>query len=332
MNNTNFKNFFKKVWDNSNILIDADNFNLKILTAILFLGRHQIELGEEITFNLNQIRKLLGLEGSIYTYCRIENAIFYFKINFYKCKLKNNRERIAHAIKAFEKPMNDIYFNKEWRVEIDSVLREQIIQLYFHDSFNENDNPFIYELINSDKILFPNYFFLNYHSLSDGSVKLYFAMKLQAKLTRKDEWEIDEISEFTGIGKSTSYRIIKNLIQFDLVRKHAGSRRTQKKAIYIINKNLKFNNGYTPFEIKTIKNMLNNAEKKLTDGEIKLYSYLYYLTDGKGEIKKSQAEIGRLIGRERNTISELTDILHEKGYIIKETYIDGNQTRCRYII
>ena len=51
------------------------------------------------------------------------------------------------------------------------------------------------------------------------------------------------------------------------------------------------------------------------------------------EIKKSQAEIGRLIGRKRNTISELTDVLHEKGYIMKETYIgEDNQTRCRYII
>jgi hypothetical protein len=137
MDSTKFETFFKKVWDKSNILIDANNFNLKTLTVILFLGRHQIELGEEITFNLNQIRELLGLEDSIYTYHRIENAIFYFKINFYKCKLKNNRERIAHAIKAFEKPMNDIYFNKEWRVEIDSVLREQILQSNFHDLCTE---------------------------------------------------------------------------------------------------------------------------------------------------------------------------------------------------
>jgi hypothetical protein len=137
MDSTKFETFFKKVWDKSNILIDANNFNLKTLTVILFLGRHQIELGEEITFNLNQIRELLGLEDYIYTYHQIENAIFYFKINFYKCKLKNNRERIAHAIKAFEKPKNDIYFNKEWRVEIDSVLREQILQSNFHDLCTE---------------------------------------------------------------------------------------------------------------------------------------------------------------------------------------------------
>ncbi len=51
------------------------------------------------------------------------------------------------------------------------------------------------------------------------------------------------------------------------------------------------------------------------------------------EIKKSQAEIGRLISRKKNTISELTDILHEKGYIVKGTYVgEGNQSRCRYVI
>jgi len=137
MDSTNFETFFKKVWDKSNILIDADDFNLKTLTAIIFQGRHQIKLGEEITFNFNQIRELLGLEDSIYTYHRIENAIFYFKINFFKCKLTNNRERIFHAIKAFEKPMNDINFEKEWRVEIDSVLRERILQSDFHDLFTE---------------------------------------------------------------------------------------------------------------------------------------------------------------------------------------------------
>lgn len=333
MDSTIFETFYKKVWDKSNILIDANNFNLKTLTTILFLGRHQIELGEEITFNLNKIRELLGLEDSIYTYHRIENAIFYFKINFYKCKLKNNRERIAHAIKAFEKPMNDINFEKEWSVEIDSVLREQILQSYSNDSFCENDEPFECELINSENILIPNQFFSYYHSLSGGAVKLYFSIKLQEQLTRNEKLEIDDIVEFTSISKPAFYRVIKNLIQFDLIRKHAGSRRTQEKAIYRINKNLKLNNGYTSFEIETINNMINNTEKKLTDGEIKLYSYLCYLTGGKGEIKKSQAEIGRLIGRERNTISELTDILHEKGYIIKETYIgEDNQTRCRYII
>lgn len=83
MENINLETFFKKVWDKSNILIDADNFNLKTLTAIIFQGRHQIKLGEEITFNFNQIRELLGLEDSIYAYRRIENAIFYFKINFF---------------------------------------------------------------------------------------------------------------------------------------------------------------------------------------------------------------------------------------------------------
>lgn len=137
MDSSNFEIFFKKVWDKSYVLIDADEFNLKILTAIIFYGRHQIKLGEEITFNLKQIRELLGFEDSIYTYHRIENAIFYFKINFYKCKLKNNRERIAHAIKAFEKPMDDINSEKEWRVEIDSVLRERILQSNFHDLFTE---------------------------------------------------------------------------------------------------------------------------------------------------------------------------------------------------
>ena len=316
MANTNLENFFEQIWDKKIDLSEAD-FNLKTLTAILYLGRYQINRGDDrITFNFHQIRELLNLDDSVTINQQIEKAIFqlYFK-PFKYYKLIGNCSWYVRVIRIIMKSSDDTDFKKEWGVIIDSVLLEHIFQSYFK------------------KILIPNQFFLNYHLLSDEAIKLYFSMTLQEQLAGNKEWRIDEIMNFASIGKSTFYRIIKNIIQFDLIRKHASSRRTQEKAIYRINKNLKHNNGYTPFEIETINNMLNNAEKKLTNGEIKLYSYICYLTGGKGEIKKSQAEIGRLIGRKRNTISELTDVLHEKGYIMKETYIgEDNQTRCRYII
>jgi len=39
----------------SDILIVANDFELIVLTVILFIGRQQIEKGEPITFSLNQM-------------------------------------------------------------------------------------------------------------------------------------------------------------------------------------------------------------------------------------------------------------------------------------
>lgn len=120
----NLKTFLKRVDDNNDILINVDDFCLKTLIAIIFYGRQQLKLEEKITFKLTGIKELLELEDSEYTYHRIENAIFYLTNSYFKCKLPNNCERIFYAIKAIEKPIDDIYFNKEWKVEIDSFLRE----------------------------------------------------------------------------------------------------------------------------------------------------------------------------------------------------------------
>ncbi|SHJ14355.1 hypothetical protein [Lutispora thermophila] len=316
MANTNFENFLEQIWDKKIDLSEAD-FNLKTLTAILYLGRYQINRGDDrITFNFHQIRELLNLDDSVPINQQIKKAIFqlYFK-PFKYYKLIGNCSWYLRVIRGIMKSSDDTEFKKEWAVIIDSVLLEHILQSYFK------------------KILIPNQFFLNYHLLSDEAIKLYFSMKLQEQLAGNKEWRIDEIMEFASICKSTFYRSIKYLIQFDLVKKHAGNRRRYEKATYSINKNHTANKGYTPFSASVINNMLYNTTKKLKNGEIKLYSYLCYLAGGIGEIRKSPAEIGLLIGKEPNLISKLADILHEKDYIIKETYIgEDNQSCCRYII
>lgn len=296
MSNKYFESLFNKLWninnaligvDNYNTLIDAHNLNFRILTAIIFQGMHQIIRGNEITFNFNQIRELLGLEDSVYTYHQIEQAIFYFKGNLIKYKYTNNCIRFFNVINTIKKPVNDIYFEKEWSIGIDGVFKEKILDSYLYDLtcendelYCENEKSFECELNSSEKILIPNQFFSYIASLSYGAVKLYFSMILQEHLTQKEKWEIDEIIKFANVSKAAFYRFMNSLVQLDLIKKYKGNRSIQQKSVYIINKNPKLNDGYTPFKIETINFMLNNAEDKLTFKLIKLYPFLVYLEGG----------------------------------------------------
>lgn len=189
-------------------------------------------------------------------------------------------------------------------------------------------------ILHSGKILIPNQIFSLYDTLSDGAVKLYFSMKAQEQLSPKKRWEIEEIITFTTISKATFHRNIKELIQFSLVGKHPGNRRAKEKTTYSIYKTYSFPKGFTLFDVGTIENMIHHERKKLTDGEIKLFTYLHYITGNKGEAWKSQDEIAIAIGKKRNSVSEMTQNLHEKEYIIKETYTgeEDNKLHCRYIV
>jgi len=132
MANTNFENFFNHIWDNNIDLIEAD-FYLKILTAILYLGRHQISRGDDkITFNFYQIRELLNLDDSVSINQQIKRAIFqlYFK-PFKYYKLINNCSWYLRVIREIVKPSDDDEFIKEWDVIIDDVLLEHVHQSYF---------------------------------------------------------------------------------------------------------------------------------------------------------------------------------------------------------
>lgn len=347
--------------------IHLEKFESEVIQAILHIGRNQIMKSHKITFTLHQISKVLHQQISTYNSHRIAQAILYLKVNSYSMRLANGYERLFHVINAIEKPSNEIDFEKKWTIEIDRVLRRQILQSYYHalfgqdvETFNREDTQlfkkdistrevrrtnnnkistkgekqtFEKEISTGGKILIPNQVFLNYHILSDGAVKLYFSMRTQEQLTKKNKLEVLEIANFTTISNSTFYRNIIELIKFNLVDKYKGNRKLQEKVFYSINRNLNLHSGYTLFDVEMVENMIYHGPKKLTDGELKLFTYLYYLTKGKGEIRKSQEKLAAAIGKKRWSISEMTTMLHEKEYIIKETVVgEDNKSFCRYIV
>lgn len=133
-------------FDYTTDVIHHGKFELATLTAILQIGRDQIKVGNKITFTFAQICELFNQPISTYTYQRIAQAIFYLKINLYTVKLPGDYERIFNIISAVEKPIYNSDREKEWTIEIDNVLREQILQSHYTELFAEDIAAFNYEL------------------------------------------------------------------------------------------------------------------------------------------------------------------------------------------
>lgn len=220
-------------------------------------------------------------------------------------------------------------FNKDYG-KYDESMREEFGPLHIIPKDEEKDQY----ILNSGKMIISNYIFSLYSSLSDGTVKLYFILKTQEHLSAKKEWTREEIMEFAGISRASFHRYIQELIKAKLVQKNEGNKRKKEKNIYSLCKTVFPHLGYTVFDVGTIENMLYNSCKRLTDGEFKLFTYIYHKAAiANGETGLSQDEIANAIGKKRNSISEMTDRLYEKQYIIKETFLgENNKYYSRYII
>lgn len=184
---------------------------------------------------------------------------------------------------------------------------------------------------NRNRVVIPNQVFRLYDTLSEGAVKIYFAMKAQAYLSPKKAWEQEDIEKFAAVSKATFYRNIKELMKFSLVEKIKGSKKEGTKTTYRLIDPEHLPHGYTLFDAGTIENMIHHEYKSLTTGELKLYTYLSYITRNLTETWMSQERIGKEINMPRTTVCYLTGKLEEKQYIDKETYKgEDNKDHCRY--
>lgn len=185
---------------------------------------------------------------------------------------------------------------------------------------------------NSGRIVIPNEIFKLYPFLSDCSVKIYYLMKAQENLKKQNKWTTKELLQITKISAATFYRNITYLLKYSLVEKIEANKKSGQPAMYLLSSQPIISN-YTIIDVGTIENMIFHQDKNLTDGEIKLYTYLYYSTGKNKETWQSQDTIGKAIGKKRNSVSEMTDNLDKKEYLKKEIYIgEDNKPHNRYII
>lgn len=201
-------------FDYTKDVIHHGKFELATLTAILQLGREQIKTGNRITFTFGQICELFNLPPSTYLYQRLTQAIFYLKINVYSVKLPGDYERVFNIISAIEKPTYNSNREKEWRIEIDNVLREQILQSHYTElfaediaSFNHELTAILFKVLLIDKGQTPSLEEQEYH-LNDLSKRCFLTGKPNI---RKKKF----IDSFTEIEKMANSPIIRFETKYD---------------------------------------------------------------------------------------------------------------------
>lgn len=138
--------FLESNFDSSKDAISLGRFELAVLIGVLQIGRKQLKSSNKIAFSFNQILKLWNSGNSGKLYNRIKKALFYLSMNMYTIELPNNITRNFYIINAIEKPTFNSSGEQEWVVEIDSRLREQILEKNYTELYSEKISSLKYEL------------------------------------------------------------------------------------------------------------------------------------------------------------------------------------------
>ncbi|MBT2282203.1 helix-turn-helix domain-containing protein [Paenibacillus polymyxa] len=172
-----------------------------------------------------------------------------------------------------------------------------------------------------NKLIISNDFFDDLSVLSDCATRIYLAMKLGESLEETKNFSKLDIQKYAQISERTLERNMKELVLKGHVTKRRGNRRAGEGYVYYLNPFFNSVSGFTTLENATVKLMLND----LTDGELKLYSFLSKIVSQKGaDCWASQKYIAQKIGKKgHDSISKMTASLHKKGFVTKKT-IDRN--------
>lgn len=197
---------------------------------------------------------------------------------------------------------------------------EELRQAYGYLEFNK--------FTRQNKILIPNSIFEDFDVINDGAIKIYLSMKLTEQIDGIKEFTKQDIQQSADIVERTLERNIKDLVAMGYICKRKSNRRQGEQYIYYINTYFSSINGFTMLENAVVKLMLT----ELTDGEMKLYSYLCMMIgSNKNDCWASQKYLAKKIGKKgQNAISMMTDNLQSKKYITKKTIDKDGIKHCIY--
>lgn len=138
--------FLNANFDSSKDPISLGRFELATLIGVLQIGREQLKSSNKIAFSFNQLLGLWNSSNSGKLYNKIKKALFYLSMNMYTVQLANNITRNFYIINAIEKPTFNSSGEQEWIVEIDSRLREQILEKNYTELYSEEISSLKFEL------------------------------------------------------------------------------------------------------------------------------------------------------------------------------------------
>lgn len=268
------------------------------------------------------------------------NSVILFLVPFLRNKLGLSFDNIISVMIIWGKRCNPALSSDFVETEVKriysynnksyGVYSSELSQMFGYIDFKEYDK---YELDN--KVIIPNQFFSHYDVLSDGAVLIFLMMKLFEKTENIKKWETEMIIDYCNINRATFYRNINDLIKFGFIDKKRNIKKFGDKYIFYINKFYDKSLGFTLFNTSTLRMMVYDKHISLTKGEIKAYTYMIKMINNNPTETcfASQQTLGEFIGKDRSTLSKITNSLNKKNYIKKDNYKDREGIEhCTYTL
>ncbi len=126
-------------------MIEHGKYELAMLVSIFQICREQLETSGLITFNLRQISDLWGQVPNTSSYQRMHQALWFLHLNSYTVTIKNTQYSF-HIINNIAEPLRNSNKEKEYTIEIDRVLRQQILGGSYIELTSADITNFKYEL------------------------------------------------------------------------------------------------------------------------------------------------------------------------------------------
>lgn len=190
-----------------------------------------------------------------------------------------------------------------------------------------------HEVVSDREILIENKLLRKIPKLEGAALKVYLTMKLLEKEENRRELTKEEIQDRAEISEKTLERAMRILISLKLINKKKSVKKQEgEKVMLSINTLGSDVYGYTRIETATVELMII---KNLSKFEFAFYVYMCAKTWSSTEsvFTMSRENIAEAIGSSsETTISKITDNLHKKRFIRKETIKKGKHMICRYTL
>ena len=262
---------------------------------------------------------LAGAEGGY------RNKVLFFMLPYFHNTLKLSKKQMIEVVNVWASKCTPTYENAAEDVEryFENYAAKMTSKYGLYGDLEQIYGPIqkdIYKIENGVNI--PNMALKKLGDIRDGAFRIYLLLKREQHLTGKCSFTLEDIKGVCDIEKTAFFKHMNDLTKHSLMTKQKSAKKDGEEYRYQFNyrfENASKRSGYTSLDALYIWAL----DKTLTDGELKLYIYLTYrIRSANGEFKISQAELADSCKKTQSGISKMTDQLHLKRFIRKNTWED----------
>ncbi|BCC15197.1 TPA: helix-turn-helix domain-containing protein [Bacillus cereus] len=291
---------------------------------------------EELYKHFNYIRLPEAIQNMLMgtPFSGIGNDTLKFLVPFLKNHLGLSLEKQIETLQTWGELCKPVWDKEEIKKEVKRLNKYEIKAQY--GEYTENMQKVYGDLVfdkwvNDDEIIIMNEIFEKIKDITDGAFRLYLSIKLLVHEEKRSNFTNEEICERAEIAIRTFEKHIGHLRKQRLVGRKISNRSKGDKYEYYLNPYENTVKGFTKIKASLIELLFL---KGLNDAQITFYLYLKHMVGVSEEsCWASQTYIAKELGKKsQTTISKMTDELHKKKIIYKETKKVGKVVHSTYLL